>query len=161
MSHLESLIAEYLDWQGFIVKTNIKVGRLKHGGWEMELDILGYHPRSGALVHYEPSIDALSWEKREARYKKKFAAGRNYIFSDVFTWLSPQTPLQQIAVFVSHPKGRDHIAGGTIVSIDELMAEIRAKVVECGVMSGNAIPEQYPLLRMVQLSHVGYHKAIT
>ncbi len=85
MSHLESLIAEYLDWQGFIVKTNIKVGRLKHGGWEMELDILGYHPRSGALVHYEPSIDALSWEKREARYKKKFAAGRNYIFSDVFT----------------------------------------------------------------------------
>ena len=161
MYHLESLIAEYLDWQGFIVKTNIKVGRLKHGGWEMELDILGYHPRSGALVHYEPSIDALSWEKSEARYKKKFAAGRNYIFSDVFTWLSPQTPLQQIAVFVSHPKGRDHIAGGTIVSIDELMAEIRAKVVECGVMSGNAIPEQYPLLRMVQLSHVGYHKAIT
>ncbi len=65
MSHLESLIAEFLDWQGLIVKTNVKVGRLKHGGWEMELDILGYHPRSGALVHYE--IDTLSWEKREVR----------------------------------------------------------------------------------------------
>jgi len=70
LSHLEALIAEYLDWQGYLVKKNIKVGRLNHGGWEMEVDIVGYNPKSGSLVHYEPSIDALTWEKREARYKK-------------------------------------------------------------------------------------------
>lgn len=159
-SHLESLIAEYLDWQGYIVKRNIKVGRLSHGGWEMELDIVGYHPRSGNLVHYEPSIDALSWARREARYLKKFEAGNKYIHPDIFPWLPPETPLQQIAVFVSHPRGRDHIAGGTIVSIDELMAKIRAKVVACGNMASNAVPEQYPLLRTIQLTHVGYRKAI-
>ena len=71
MSHLETLIAEYLDWQGYLVKRNTKVGRLGHGGWEMELDIIGYQPNTGTLVHYEPSIDALSWAKREARCQNK------------------------------------------------------------------------------------------
>ncbi len=160
MSHLETLIAEYLDWQSYIVKRNTKVGRLGHGGWEMELDIIGYHPESGSVVHYEPSIDALSWEKRETRYKKKFEAGRKYIFSAIFPWLPSSTPLKQIAVFINHPRGRDTIAGGAIISIDEFMNEVRAKVVACGIMARNAIPEQYPLLRTVQLSHVGYGRAI-
>lgn len=160
MSHLESLIAEYLDWQGYIVKRNIKVGRLSHGGWGGELDIVGYHPRSGSLVHYEPSIDGWSWEKREARYVKKFEAGKKYIHSDVFPWLSSETPLKQIAVLVSHPKGRDQIAGGVLVSVDELVAEIRGKVVEGGIIASNAISEQYPLLRTIQLTHSGYYKAI-
>jgi hypothetical protein len=104
MSHLEALVAEYLDWQGYLVRRNIKVGRLGHGGWEMELDIVGYHPKSGALVHYEPSIDAFSWAKREARYRKKFDAGRKYIFSEIFSWLPTSTRLQQFAVLVSHPR---------------------------------------------------------
>jgi hypothetical protein len=59
MSHLESLIAEYLEWQGFLIRRNVKVGRRARGGWEMELDVVGFHPHSGTLVHYEPSIDAL------------------------------------------------------------------------------------------------------
>jgi len=49
MSHLESLIVEYLDWQGYLVRRNTKVGRLKHGGWEMELDVIGYNPHTGDL----------------------------------------------------------------------------------------------------------------
>ena len=44
MSHLEDLLAEYYDWKGYLVKRNIKVGRLNHGGWEMELDVIAYHP---------------------------------------------------------------------------------------------------------------------
>lgn len=126
----------------------------------MELDIVGYHPRSGSLVHYEPSIDASSWERRETRYLKKFEAGKKYIHSDIFSWLPTDTPLQQIAVFTSHPKGRDQLAGGAIVSIDELVAEIRAKVIARGNMASNAVPKQYPLLRTIQLTHVGYFKAI-
>ncbi len=160
MTHLETLIAEYLDWQGFLVRRNTKVGRLPHGGWEMELDIIAYHPKTGALVHYEPSIDALTWETREARYKKKFLAGLKYIFKEVFHWLPPSTPIRQVAVFVNHPKGRDIIAGGIVLSVDELMTEIRAKIIERGIMAKNAIPEQYPLLRTLQLSHAGYYRAI-
>ena len=64
MSHLESLIAEYLEWQGFLIRRNVKVRRRVRGGWDMGLDVVGFHPHSGSLVHYEPSIDALSWEQR-------------------------------------------------------------------------------------------------
>lgn len=131
---------------------------MKHGGWEMELDIIGYSPTTNDLVHYEPSIDAIGWTKREARYKKKFDAGNKYIVAQLFPWLDPAPRLQQFAVFVDHPKNRHELAGGKIISIDEMMAEIRSKVVEWGKMSRRAIPEQYPLLRTLQLSHSGYFK---
>ncbi len=32
MNHLEALIVEYLEWQGYIVRKNIKIGKLSHGG---------------------------------------------------------------------------------------------------------------------------------
>lgn len=161
MSHLEKIIVEYLEWQGYLVKRNTKVGRLKHGGWEMELDVIGFHPQKADLVHYEPSVDAHKWETRESRYRKKFECARKYILEEVFSWLPKETTIRQIAVFVSHPQGRDNIAGGQIQSIDELMAEIRDKVVKCGVARKNAIPETYPLLRTIQLTHSGYNKAIS
>jgi hypothetical protein len=160
MRHLESLIAEYLEWQGFPIRRNIKVGRRDKGGWEMELDVVGYHPEQNRIVHYEPSIDALTWANREPRYEKKFALGRKYMFTEVFKWLPNKTRIEQIAVFYNHPKGRDKIAGATIMSIDELMAEIKSKVTVCGPMIKNAISEQYPLLRTIQMSQVGYCRTL-
>lgn len=126
----------------------------------MELDVVGFHPERNDLVHYEPSVDAFSWRIREERFRKKFDAGRKYIFRDMFKWLPTSTKLHQVAVLVTHPKGRDTIGGGNVVSIDELVAEIRSKVTACGVMRSNAIPEQYPLLRTIQMSHVGYNRAM-
>src|SRR5687768_2410356 len=160
MSHLESLIAEYLEWQGFLVKRNMKVGRRKRGGWEMELDVVGLNPKTQTIAHYEPSVDADSWNVRQTRYEKKFRLGREYMFTEVFDWLPPSTYIEQIAVFYDHPRGRDMIAGAKLISIEELMCEIRSKVVACGPMINNAIPQQYPLLRTIQMSHVGYCRAI-
>ena len=160
MSHLENLIAEYYDWKGYLIKRNIKVGKLTHGGWEMELDVIAFDPHTDHLIHLEPSIDAQSWATREERFTKKFTAARKYIFSEVFTWLDSSMEVEQVAVLISHPKGRDSLAGGKIISIDELLAEIREKVISCGIVAKNAIPEQYPLLRTLQLSHNGYYKAL-
>ena len=78
MSHLEDLIAEYYDWSGYLVKQNLKVGKLSHGGWEMELDVVAFHPETKRLVHIEPSIDADSWAERERRFRKKFESGERY-----------------------------------------------------------------------------------
>lgn len=108
MAHLEDLLVEYYDWCGYVVKRCIKVGRLPHGDWEMELDVLAHHPHTGHLIHLEPSLDARTWARREERFGKKFAAGRKYIFSDVFTWLDEQTPIDQVAMLVSHPKKPGH-----------------------------------------------------
>jgi hypothetical protein len=160
MAHIEDLLAEYLDWKGYLVKRNFKVGRLKHGGWEMELDVMAYHPITNDLVHYEPSLDADAWTQREKRYHKKFVAGRKYILSDVFKWLPKRTKIRQIAVFNSHPANRNEIAGGTIQSVDELMAEIRTDIMRQGLMAKKAIPEQFPRLRTLQLSHCGYYKLV-
>lgn len=160
MSHLEDLMAEYYDWRGYLVKRNIRVGKRVQGGWEMELDIIAFDPHEKHLVHAEPSLDSDSWEIRERRFKKKFAAGRKYIFTEIFTWLDSETPIDQVAVLVSHPKARDQLAGGSIQSVDEFIAMVRAEVVSRGLVSKNAIPEQYPLLRMMQLTHNGYHRAV-
>ncbi len=160
MSHLEDLIAEYYDWKGYLVKQNIKVGRLKHGGWEMELDVIAFDLRSGHLIHLEPSIDAHSWSTREKRFEKKFKAAKKHIFTEVFTWLDRKTKIEQIAVLVSHPQGRDLLAGEKIISIDELLLEIKQNIRKCGIIAKNAIPEQYPLLRTIQLSENGYYKSL-
>lgn len=111
----------------------------------MELDVIAFDPHTGHLIHLEPSIDAYSWATREERFTKKFTSARKYILSEVFTWLDSNIEIEQVAVLISHPKDRDFLAGAKIISIDELLAEIREKVVACGIVAKNAIPEQYPL----------------
>lgn len=59
-----------------------------------------------------------------------------------------------------HPEGCDEIAGGKIIFIDELMAEIRQEVMGCGIVAKNAIPEPYSHLHTLQISHNGYDKAL-
>lgn len=126
----------------------------------MELDILAYHPHSQDLVHLEPSIDAHSWAMREKRFAKKFAAAKKYVFTDIFTWLPDSTPLRQVAVLISHPRDRNHVAGGLLMSIDEFFAEIRRRIASQGIKAKNAIPEQYPRLRTVQLALNGYYRVL-
>ncbi len=110
-SHLEDLLYEFYEWQGYIVRRNIKVGRLGHGGWEGDLDIVAYHPSTNALIHLEPSLDALPWHKREERFRRKFRVGRKYIFQEVLPWLKPTTPLTQKAVLVSRGSNHTHLGG--------------------------------------------------
>jgi hypothetical protein len=62
------------------------------------------------------------------RYKKNLMPLKAHLL-EVFSWLPPETPLRQIAVFPSHPKDRHTIAGVQILSFDELMAEIRSKII--------------------------------
>ena len=124
----------------------------------MELDVIGYHPTTRHLVHIEPSLDAHSWSTREQRFEKKFSAARRYVFSDIFTWLEPDTPIEQIAVLISHPRDRHELCGAAIISIDELVAKIRDDIAGGGIMARNAIPEQYPQLRTIQLLVAGYYR---
>lgn len=160
MSHLEDLLCEYYEWRGYIVRRNVKVGRLKHGGWEGELDVVAYHPKTGDLLHLEPSIDADPWSKREQRFAKKFGAGRRYIFTDVFPWLDRETPLRQVAVLISGGKNHKHLAGGDVKTIDEVAREIRLAVAIEGKMASAAVPEQFPLLRTIQMFESGYYRRL-
>ena len=123
----------------------------------MELDIVAYQPTLNKLLHVEASLDAHSWAIREQRYIKKFTLGEKYILTEVLTWLPPGTAIEQIAIF-PQVAGRDMLAGAKLRSVDDFMLEIKTKVLSEKVMSKGAIPEQYPLLRTIQLALVGYHR---
>lgn len=160
MSHLEELLAEYYEWQGHVVKCYAQVGKRPLGGWEMELDVVAYDPRANRVLHIEPSLDANSWDVRESRFAKKFEAGRKYIFTDLFPWLPPVTPLSQRAILVSAGSPRRTLAGAEVQTVDELVAEVRGAVAARGVVSRAAIPEHYPLLRTIQFVVCGYYRVL-
>lgn len=44
VNHLEQIIAEWLEYQGYFVRRNLKVGRRRNGGYDCELDVVGFHP---------------------------------------------------------------------------------------------------------------------
>lgn len=158
MNHLENLIKQYYEWKGYLVRTNVKVGRLPHGGWAGELDIVAYHPETKHLIHLEPSIDANSWQKREERFNSKFAAGRQYIPTEVFPWLDADAQIEQVAILIT--SSRKELATANVISIDELMRDIKNYVINSGKMAKSAIPEEYDLLRTIQLAVCGYYRLV-
>lgn len=150
MNHLESLVAEWHEYRGYFVRRNVHVGKRAGGGYECELDIVAFHPHRKHLIHIEPSMDANTWDKREERYAKKFAAGRKYI-PKMFEGIDIPLDIEQVALFGlgSAYKPRDKVGGGRVMMMPEFLAEVvsglRKKRIE-----REAIPEQYPLLRTIQ-----------
>lgn len=52
MSHLEDLIVEYYDWMGYLVKRDLKLGKLSHGGWEMQPRVIAFHPERSITTRH-------------------------------------------------------------------------------------------------------------
>ncbi|MEZ5812985.1 MAG: hypothetical protein R3D45_16370 [Rhizobiaceae bacterium] len=153
MNHLEELTTEWLNYNGYFTRTAIKVGKRALGGYEGELDVIGYHPETKHFVHVECSMDALTWENREKRFARKLAIGREYAASH-FNGIGVPGELDQIVLlgFVSAVEMHRSIGGGRLVTSSELVAEIA-----CSVPKNNAraaVPESFPLLRTLQLAVV-------
>ena len=149
-NHLEQLVGEWLEHQGYFVRRNVKVGKLAHGGHEGELDLVAYHPETKHLLHVEPSIDADAWATREERYAKKFEAGRKYAVKEVFPWLSPDHQIEQWAVIWGSDVNHPTLAGGRVVPLGDFYRLVAEYVRRLGLPSTGAIPENYPLLRSIQ-----------
>ena len=148
-NHLEDLIAEWCEYRGYFVRRNINVGKRLAGGYECELDVVAFHPTEARLLHFEPSLDADSWSEREAKFVRKFAAGRKYI-PELFSGISLPAKLEQIAVLVFASRGgRTEIAGGRLLMADELIEEILSAL-KTKHLAKAAVPEQFPLVRTLQ-----------
>ncbi len=152
MTFVEQLVFEWLDYRGYITRCNIRVGRLKKGGYSGEIDIAAYHPTTRHCIHVECHTDAGSWKQREAALKKKFDRGARYIFKEVFPWLQiPGGPeLEQWAVVVTAGKDRKTVAGRRVVSLRQVYRNITRDIVDLMVRGNRMVPEKYPLLRAVQ-----------
>lgn len=150
MNHLEQLTAEWYEYSGYFVRRNIRVGKRPNGGYDCELDVVAFHPGTKHLIHIEPSMDAHPWAKREERYEKKFAAGRKHI-PNLFRGIEIPADIEQVAIFGFGGRGPSPtVAGGRVMLVQDLLHEItvmlRTKKIE-----REAVPEQFPLLRTVQL----------
>jgi len=79
-----------------------------------------------------------------------------HIVKDVFPWLPQDAPIEQVAVLIT--ASRPELAGARVESVDGFMNHIKQDVLATGKMSKAAIPEEYDLLRTLQLVLCGYYK---
>lgn len=148
-NYLEQLVAEWYEYQGYFVRKNVMVGKLPKGGYEGELDIIAFSPIKNHLIHIEPSMDAHSWERREARYKKKFDLGRAHIPTLFEGFKLPKT-IEQIALLGFASKAtHTKLAGGSILLVSELLEQIFKELKGKNIYT-NAVSENMPLLRTLQ-----------
>lgn len=148
---LESLISEWLEYKGMFVRTNVFVGPREKGGYECELDVVAIDLQAKRILHYEPTMDALSWAEREKRFRRKFDAGKKYIpelFVD-FMRIHPDW-IEQYAV-LGFGSDADHktIGGGRVITARKLFQSI-LKDLQDKKIDKQAISENMPRLRTIQ-----------
>lgn len=149
-NYLEQLVAEWYEYQGYFVRRNVLVGPRPKGGYECELDVVAFDPRRPHLVHYETSMDALSWEKRDLKYERKFAAGRRYI-PEIFPGIMlPSAVYQRALLYFASKKSRDTVGGQPLVLVSEFLTEVFGTLASQRVAT-NAVPEHLPILRTLQV----------
>ena len=152
MNHLEQLAGEWLEYNNYIVRGSIPVGGRPRGGYEGELDVVGFNFQTHHLVHIECSLDALSWPQREQRFQQQFQRGRDHI-NEVFQGLDiANERLDQILLhqFIPSIAGRN-IGGARLVTVRSFIREIYYGLRDTTPAKG-AVPSNFPLLRTLQVA---------
>lgn len=150
MNHLEQLAAEWLQYNGYFVRTGVQVGPRPQGGYEGELDVVAIHPGKNHLLHIECSLDALSWDQRESRFAGKFERGRRFV-REVFVGMELPEAIDQVALLQFAGACRTILAGARIVTGAAFVEEM-LRALEHTSPSSNAVPSTLPLLRTLQLA---------
>ena len=148
MDYLQRLSAEWYEYQGYFVHTDLWVGLESDGSYECELDVVAFHPLRRHLVHLEPSFDLLSWQERERHFAPKFAAGRKYLHRLFGT--EEQVHLEQIALIVADEETPRTICGARLLRLSDFMAAM-LEALSTFDMAEAVVPEQWPLVRTLQL----------
>jgi hypothetical protein len=156
-NHLEDLVAEWLEFNGYFVRKSVLVGPRPNGGFEGELDVVAVHPITKHLLHVECSLDAHPWDRRELRFANKFERGRKYIGSVVGGFELDGEP-DQVAL-LQMGGGRSHVGGARIVWVSDFIAEIMTALATKSPLK-SAIPSTLPLLRTMQLAAQPHGRAV-
>lgn len=150
MNHLEELVREYYEYQGWFVRTNVRFNKLSHGGYKGEADVLALNPdpNSAELVHVECTEAAFSDSDLKNLADKKFQL--------------TNAQYAQLLGFQVKTVLRVFIVGQSGVSKEGLMPTgVKHKSLKAFFKEVNdsiskdflqkAVPESFPLLRTMQL----------
>jgi len=149
MNFLEQLSAEWYEYKGYFVRTNVKFGKRKEGGYKGEMDVVAYNPSNREILHIETSTDSNSWPKRKKIFIKKFKDAKEH-YLEIFPY---KGKFKQMAIVGPNLKQTTESFGKSIEikHIPAFLTEITEELKTKDPMK-DAIPESYPLLRVVQYS---------
>ncbi len=146
---LEELVAEWLEYNGYIVKRNERVGRRARGSYEGELDVVAFNPVTNHLTHVEAEGAAASWKERECKFRRKFEVGDRYIKA-LFEGLTVPDKMEKKVILYGSNKNHRTIGGGQVVPAQDYLLEILRELKNTSFMS-RVVPEKYPILRVMQM----------
>jgi len=150
MNFLEQLVAEWYEYSGYFVRTNVRARKRSRGGWEAELDVLAFLPSENKLIHIEASGDAESWQKRKQSFLKKFVLNKSEYEGLVKTQIST---LCKVAVVGWSRKSKSDLNWGKdikVLLIPNFLEQIVTELCKHDLMS-ELVPEGYPILRTIQM----------
>lgn len=150
MNFLEQVASEWYAIQGYFVRTNVRANRRPNGGWDNELDVLAYDPKTKELVHIETSWDALKWGSRKKRFTEK-----KFVFSAsqyaVLVGEKPNTIRKRAVVGTSQKPAPERFWNNDIevTTVPNFILEVSNGICDRHPMR-DIIPETYPCLRSMQ-----------
>lgn len=167
MNFLEQLAAEWYEYNGYFVRTNLKFGRnaTGRGGHVGEMDVIAYKPQTREFIHIEASTDSYDWAERKRIFKKKFSDARKY-YMEIFPFKEINMQPKQIAIVgfnlrqsnrsVSWKSASPSGSPWGNITIEVVHIPIFFQKIFTDLKNKNpqrdAIPEAFPLLRAMQYS---------
>jgi len=167
VNFLEQLVAEWYQYKGYLVRTNVRFGRNARGrgGHVGEMDVIAFDPKEKGFIHIETSTDADTWSKRKRKFEKKFSDARRYYmeeFSFKEMGMKPKqiaivgfnlNPRQEYTLWKSSAPGQSQWGDIEIdvIHIPRFFKQINAELKNRNPQN-EAVPETYPLLRAIQYS---------
>lgn len=150
MTFLEQLVAEWYEYDGCFVRSNVRARKRAKGGFDVELDVLAYDLPSNTLLHVETSGDADSWEERKRRFlTKKFILKRKEYEAIIGCKVNKITKIAIVGYTRSTKTNLNWGQDIEVVLIPDFMKQI-AERLRSQHPTHEAVPEGFPLLRAMQ-----------
>ena len=150
MTFLEQLVAEWYEYEGYFVRSNVRTRKRAKGGFDVELDVLAYDLSNNTLLHVETSGDADSWAERKRKFlTKKFILTREEYEAIIGRKVNK---IRKIAIVAYARSTKANLNWGQdieVVLIPDLMSQIARKL-RSQHPTHEAVPEGFPLLRAMQ-----------
>ena len=150
MNFLEQLAAEWYEFNGYFVRTNVRLEKREKGGYTGEIDVVAYDPKDRTMIHVETSTAAGKKSTIAKRMQRQFSVASEQ-YNSLFNF-KPEK-LKKIAIVGTARAATVNIGGDIkVYSIPQFIKMVSESMTKHPII-GEAIPEGYPILRAMQFAY--------